>query len=99
KRAQLENAILNEANLTSSHLNEANLTGSNLSGANLTLTNMAGADMSDVEMNGVIVTEKNWIDRLEELHVIGANEIQSRYKLVDESFKNQVKFRLEKIGG
>ncbi|MEP6794079.1 MAG: pentapeptide repeat-containing protein [Saprospiraceae bacterium] len=95
-KAQLENSILKDANLTSSHLNEANLTGANLTGANMSGTNMAGANISQTELSGVIVIDKNWLTRLDEWQVKGAKEIQSRYKLIDESSKNKSQYRLEK---
>ncbi|MFZ1677001.1 MAG: pentapeptide repeat-containing protein [Saprospiraceae bacterium] len=95
-KAQLENSILNGANLTSSHLNEANLTGANLTGANMSGTNMTGANMAETELNGVIVIDKNWLTRLDEWHVTGSKEIQSRYKIIDESSKNKSQYRLEK---
>ena len=48
-------------------------------------------------MTGAIVSEKNWLNLLNEWKVKGAKEIQNIYKLVDESSEEISQFRLEKV--
>jgi uncharacterized protein YjbI with pentapeptide repeats len=105
--ADLTGAFLNEANMTDADmfrvdlkraqltgalLNEANLTLANFSGANLTRANLTGA-----ELNEAVVPDHQWLVQLNEWPVTGALEIQEKYRIVDESSKEQTLFQLRKI--
>ncbi len=81
-RAQLTGAILSEANMTVGNLIEANVTGSDMTGINLT---------------DVIVDDKNWLSRLNEWQVIGAEELQRNYKLSHEVSNGKSIYRLKKL--
>ena len=54
--ANLTNALLNGANLTTANLTDAVLNGANLTGANLTTANLTGATLTNANLNGVGLT-------------------------------------------
>ncbi len=54
--ANLTNAVLNGANLTTANLTDAVLNGANLTGANLTTANLTGATLTNANLNGVGLT-------------------------------------------
>ncbi len=95
KWTDFSGAFLHEANLTGADLyrsvmKRAQFLKANLSGTNMVLANLIEANMSEANLTGaildeVIVLEKDWLIRLEEWHVTGTKEIQSKYKMVEGS--------------
>ncbi len=88
--ANLFRANLNRANLEKANLSDAKLTLSTLTDANIKRANLTGA-----ELTSAVINEKNWVTLLDEWSVIGAKEIQSKYKMA-ESSKKPLQYRLEK---
>lgn len=73
-QANLQNAILINANLFMADLNGAKLADANLSGADLSATNLTSADLS-----GAILTETNMlVADLKNANLIGANTERAR---------------------
>lgn len=64
-KANLSGANLSDANLTATILSETNLNKANLSRANLTIT---------------VVNDDHWFEKLIDWQVVGAKEIQEKYK-------------------
>lgn len=108
----LTGAFLNDANFQSANLfrtkfNRANLTNANFTDANLTLADLiesdlrkatfSGSNMTGAELNGAIVSQKEWFDLLEKWKVKGAKEIREKYNLIEEDAGGQIQYRLEKI--
>ncbi len=90
--ADLSSAFLNEANLSGAEmlgtkLRRANLTNANLSQAKLILVkledvNLTNANMDGVDMKKASFKEKDWFVKLNDWQVIGAKEIQEKFKIV-----------------
>jgi uncharacterized protein YjbI with pentapeptide repeats len=80
KRAQLPKAVLAEANLTLANLVEAHI---------------SEADFTNSELTDVIVYENNWIMQLNNWQVKGAQAIQQKYKIVDETSTGQHLYQLK----
>ena len=97
QKVSFKNHDLANAAFVNSDLRGTDFSGANLTGATLTSANMAGANLSGADLTGVIIMDKNWLDMLDDWGVIGAKEIQSSYKMIDESFNGEVKFHLERI--
>jgi uncharacterized protein YjbI with pentapeptide repeats len=102
ERAHLSNANLSNANLRITNLSEANLAGAALVGTNLYGTKLIGADLTGAnlvgaKLNAGVVSEENWLDRLDEWMVKGAKEIQSTYRIVDANSTGQSYYKLKKI--
>jgi hypothetical protein len=73
-QANLQNAVLVNANLFMADLNGANLANANLSGADLSATNLINADLS-----GAILTNTNMlVADLKNANLVGANTAQAR---------------------
>lgn len=81
KRAQVVKTNFSDANLNYANLVEANMTEANLSGANLI---------------DLVVSEQDWPMRLSEWKVSGAIEIQTQYKIVDETSTGVHLYQLKK---
>lgn len=88
RRADLRGADLTEADMGSTILNEADLRG-----ANFTEVNLKG--FNEVQLDKAVVAEADWLEKLVEWRVQGAEDIQRRFRLVIENpgFSD---FRLEK---
>lgn len=83
KRAQLTNAVMRGVNLNLANISEANLTGANLSGANL---------------NDLYVNHANWLASLTDSNVMGATELQSKYKIIEVKTSGQKVFQIKEKG-
>ena len=83
-RVNFQNSYLGYANLQAAYLGGANLKNAdlknaNLTGANLENTKLEGANLTGTNLNEVRVSQVNWIEKLTEWNVIGAEEIDSYY--------------------
>lgn len=83
--ANLSGAILTDANLNGvelvdADLTQANLSNANLSGAILKKARMHEAVLSDANLNQVLVKEADWLAKLSEWHVVGAEALQQTYE-------------------
>ncbi len=107
KWTNLTGAFLNEADLTGADMFRTNLAGAQLTGtimskANLSLanlfdTNVTGAHMIDADMTDATVIDKNWLIRLNEWQVEGAEELLRKYKLSPEESNGRAFYRLKKL--
>jgi len=113
RKADLSGATLQWAKFGSTILNEANLTDSDLLGAfllktNLTKANLSGALLQKIDFSDGILTgaelstanvEKDWLEKLDAWQATGAKDIQSRYKIADDTSGRHInsKFQLKKI--
>lgn len=93
----LSDANLKEANLRAVKLRLSNLSSANLSGVNLSSASLLEAELTGAELTGVIISDENWFNMLNEWLVIGAKDIQEKYKIEVENSDDQIRYRLEKI--
>ena len=104
--ADLNGAFLNEAlfkhaNLFRTSWKRAIMKGVDLSETNMTYADLFEADLTDanlirVELSGVTVAEENWLRMIKDWSVIGADEIQDKYKLVYVAGGKPPHYRLDK---
>jgi uncharacterized protein YjbI with pentapeptide repeats len=97
EKAQLYRANLSQVNLRLANLIDANLKEANLSGVNLSEAKLLRADLTGSELNRVTVFEKDWLTRLNEWRVIGGNDFNQIYQVVDSIVNEKTYLRLEKI--
>lgn len=95
--ANLEGINLTGTNFTRANLNSAILCNSNMIRGNLTESNLINADLTGVELKLVQISEEDWLSRLGEWKVSGAEGIKSIYTVSKEPSKTRSPFRLEKI--
>lgn len=100
RNAYLNEAILTETKLTGTDFGSSNLTKTNLSKATMNITNLSDAildqtNLSDAELSKATVLENEWITKLKEHKVVGAEEIESAYKTIVEP-SGKFNFRLVK---
>lgn len=106
KWANCRGAFFNKANLSGVNLygttlEKANLNAANLSTAKLLYSNLSeasleGANMSEVNLIIAGVKEENWLNKLSDWNVIGAEEIRKKYKIeIDKS--KRTNYHLKKI--
>ena len=83
EKANFEGALVFDTELDRGNFFEANLKA-----ANLRKSVLKEADFSKADLSGVVVQEKNWLERLDDWRVTGRTEIQKNYTLkADESVK------------
>ena len=92
RKANLSKTNLSGVNLTSADLRETNLRETNLKGADLRFAQLTNADLTGAQLNGAII-EEDWFKKLDQWKVIGAIEIQTRYKIIEGS-SPQSEYRL-----
>ncbi len=85
--AFLNGAKLMESDLTWTNLRNANLSNAQLKNAKMRVTNLIGINMSQANLEGVdltgsIILEENWMDKLDEWQVEGAEEIKREFDIV-----------------
>lgn len=94
--SELSGAFLNEAKLGGSEIRGNNFANANLSGAVLNnavmrVTNLSNAILNDANLEGAdltgsVVEEENWLEKLENWQIKGAQQIQEKYDIgLDES--------------
>lgn len=97
----LQNANLQHADLLGSLLPKANLSGADLREASLVRVDLAEAIFKATDLRQTAVQHEEWLERLQEKQVIGADEVRGQYKMVEDTTKvyRDSKFRLVKKGG
>ena len=85
--ADLSYALLKDADLKKSYLQNTNFYKSNLENADLREADLENTDLSYARLAGVKVKEVNWIEKLEEWEVVGADSIKILYE-VDLKIRN-----------
>jgi uncharacterized protein YjbI with pentapeptide repeats len=100
--ADLTGAILNEVFLSNSDLSNAKFKDAKLIQADLRNSNLSGArfttaDLSEVVLDDAYVDIPEWIKKLKVWNCAGADEIKSKYKLVDEQKEGKTIYRIMKI--
>lgn len=97
----LQDAFMQWAIMNGTHLKEANLFGAdlfavkfekaNLQGANLEWSRIRSADFTDADLTNVNLLNAapgaEWLDKLVAWSVLGTNEIQETYQLVEDSIQ------------
>ena len=96
KWTNFSEANLRHSNLTKTNLRRANFSNADLSGANLSGANFSVATLQGAELHQAIVEEENWLEKLEEWEVTGAESIRERYQIVKDT-SGEFNYRLEKI--
>lgn len=81
-------ANLKKASLFKSQLKGTDLKGANLTSAFLVEANFEGAKLEGVTLDNAIVSEVDWIERLESLSVKGIEDIKEKYFIDPNGFDN-----------
>ncbi len=102
----LTDAILSGAKLDSADMFRATLKRTNLEGALMTHVNLLLANMSEAHLHQTDLTGANladlylaipdWLSRIKDWQVKGADKFQQEYKIIDLSTKQLVLFQLKK---
>ena len=88
--AQMECISLWGANLEYTILNQADLNQADLRLVNMDETSLLNSDLSHVLLQKSTVREKDWFAKLVEWQVIGANEIQEKYWIVEKDQNSKI---------
>jgi uncharacterized protein YjbI with pentapeptide repeats len=85
--ARLNGALLSESNLESavffmSEATKVGFNGANLNQADLRKVSLSDADLTDAQLNGVLVQEEDWLQRLDDWKTIGGAQVRNRYRLI-----------------
>ncbi len=106
--ADLRCAFLTEANLDSAdmfrsvlqraQLTKANMHGANLNNALVGEANMTEVNLIDANLLDLVLSDKYWIELLDRWKVIGAQEIQGKYKVIEGDSYESSKYRLILLG-
>jgi uncharacterized protein YjbI with pentapeptide repeats len=99
-------AFLNEADLTGADMFRASLKRANLSGANMSLvkmkmgvlseSNLTGTNLTGADLSDVVISEKDWLIRLDDFLVIGAKAYQDSFNVVDVISYEGSKYQLKR---
>jgi uncharacterized protein YjbI with pentapeptide repeats len=86
--SDLSGVLLQEGNLTAAYLGGVKLTRANLHHANLAEADLRNAtlveaNLTNCELSGIAISEQDWLIRLKEWRVQGAEQINSRYEIAD----------------
>ena len=86
-RANLVKTNFNNADLTwvdfkEANLSRANLKNATLSGSNLSQADLYESDMTKANLYKATVEEENWLEKLEEWKIIGAEDLQNSFYII-----------------
>ena len=97
-RADVSGATFQWAELGSSLLNEADFSDTDLLGTNLMKVNFGRTNLTGANLKSANI-EEDWLDKLAQWRIVGADEIPTLYKIVpDKTRLNKLaKFRLDRI--
>lgn len=83
------------------NMSETNLKEVDLSHSNLTRAILKNADLTGANLSNAAVQNPKWLDKLTEWRVIGAEDIQQNYILIDDTVRprqyHDARFRLKKV--
>jgi uncharacterized protein YjbI with pentapeptide repeats len=101
KWARVSGSILHGANmagidLLGSDLSQADLSEADLSEAYLSRTNFSEANLTGINLTRAVVSDEDWLEKLDQWRVIGAKEIKENYQLVGHE-SNASLYRLKKF--
>lgn len=94
--ADIEGAFLGNASFRNANLRNANLRDTDLRNADLCGANLEYADLRDAKLTYAKVSDKAWLTNLHNIWVIGAGELEKKYKLIPENQNNRYKRTLER---
>ena len=77
-------------------LHNVDFNGTTMTYADFIDTNLDSVNLSSTELSGVTVSDKDWLKKLNMWAVIGGQEINAHYHLVEEPNIKPRQFRLEK---
>ena len=94
--AKLDSADMFRAMLRRSQLTSASLVGTNLNLANLSEANLTDTNFTDANISDVIVSEQAWLSRFTEWKVVGGEDLQKKYKLMEDRSEKEVRWLVKK---